>query len=106
MSLLKRLYIFILLFISPNDAILCKVGRLFSGVAILSAVAPLLSNPVYRKLYDLTLDTFPSAFLLLSASIALMQFCGNFVVFTQRKRIKRGNPGGHNIKLDETAVAL
>ncbi len=45
------------------------VGKVYSAVGIVGALLPIASNPSYRELYDATLDSFPSAFLLFSASL-------------------------------------
>lgn len=55
----------------------------------------------HRGLYDKTIDTFPSAYLLLAAAIILVLAVSNFAVYTQRsnmlvdrkgKRIKDEDP--------------
>ena len=33
-----------------------EVGKLYSAIAFLAAVMPMLSNPAFRKLYDVTLE--------------------------------------------------
>ena len=48
-----------------------------------------------RSLYDRTLETFPSAFLVLAGSIGLLLSVLNLFLFTQRKRLlfdRFGNP--------------
>ena len=36
-----------------------EVGKVFSAVALLAALMPLFSNPMGKKLYNATIDTFP-----------------------------------------------
>ena len=50
---------------------------------------PMLGNPVFRELYNFTLDSFPSAFIILAASGLTLAAIMNFVVFTQRWRIDK-----------------
>ena len=46
-----------------------EVGSVFSAVAILSALMPMVGGPVFRGLYNSTIETLPSAFLLLGRAI-------------------------------------
>ena len=36
-----------------------EVGKVFSAVALLAAIMPLVSSPLGKKLYNATIDTFP-----------------------------------------------
>ncbi len=45
--------------------LLNQVGKIFSAVAVIAAVFPMISDPIYKKLYNATLSTFPAAFFLL-----------------------------------------
>ena len=79
-----------------------ETGKMFSALAILSALMPLLSNPVFRGLYNKTLDTFPAAEILLATAILFTSTVGNFVVYTQKWRIRktfeeREESKGHNV---------
>ena len=64
-------------------------GKVFSALAILAAIMPIIGNPAFRQLYNKTLDTFPSAEILLAAAILATSAFLNFVVFTQRWRINK-----------------
>lgn len=83
-----------------------EVGKSFSAIAFLAALIPMLSSPTFRcvkvdlfkecvctfkflsrTLYDSTIETFPSAFMLLGAAIALVLTALNFVVYTQRRNM-------------------
>ena len=56
-------------------------------LGILAAIIPMAANGIVRTLYNQTLDTFPAAEILLTASIMLVASALNFVLFTQNWRI-------------------
>ncbi len=64
-----------------------QVGTVFTVIALFAATVPLASNPAFRELYDATIETYPSAFLLLGAAIGLALAAANFFVFTQRRKL-------------------
>ncbi len=64
-----------------------QIGSVFSMIALFAATMPLASNPTFRELYEATIDTFPSAFLLLGASIGLVLAFANVGIFTQRRKL-------------------
>ena len=68
--------------VGPNE-----VGKIYSAVSMFSAVMPILSNPAFRGLYDLTLDTFPAAFIFLGAAVMALCSILNFFIFSQRKNM-------------------
>ena len=39
-----------------------EVGKIFSAVALLSAVMRLIASPMGKKLYNATIDTFPGMY--------------------------------------------
>ena len=43
-----------------------EIGKIYASVGIVASIAPLLSNPAYRTLYNLTIDNFPGAIFLLA----------------------------------------
>ena len=61
-----------------------EVQSVFSAIAFLSGLMPIASNPAFRQLYDRTLDTFPGAFLIMSAAIGLVLAVANFYLYTHR----------------------
>ena len=61
-----------------------EVGKIFSAVAIITAVAPLASNIAMRKLYSATLDTYPQAFMLYTGALFLLATALNFYLWTNR----------------------
>ena len=69
-----------------------EIGKMFSFYAILGSVVPFIANPAYRQLYNLTLDTFPSAILLLTASVFLLTIVLNIVMYWQKWRIDNFAP--------------
>ena len=62
-----------------------EVGKIFSAVAIIAAIAPLISNVILRKLYNATIDVFPQAFLVLAGVLYLTATLGNAFLFTRRE---------------------
>ena len=49
-----------------------EIGRIFSVLALFSSVGTSLVSGAWQKLYSLTLDTFPGAFLLLAAAMLII----------------------------------
>ncbi|XP_059097126.1 lysosomal proton-coupled steroid conjugate and bile acid symporter SLC46A3-like [Tigriopus californicus] len=66
--------------ISPDE-----VGKLYSFIAVIAAIMPILSNPAFRQLYNATLKTFPSAFLLFGAALSVIVVYLNFFIYSGRK---------------------
>ena len=64
-----------------------ETGKMFSALAVIAAIVPMISFPAVRLLYNETLDTFPAAEILLSASILIVGTLVNFLIYTQRWRI-------------------
>ena len=64
-----------------------ETGKIFSALAIVSAVVPFAGNPAFRKLYSNTIDTFPSAEILLASAVALLTAVLNFILYTQKHRM-------------------
>ena len=64
-----------------------EIGKMFSFYAILGSIVPFVANPGYRQLYNLTLDIFPSAILLLTASVFLLTIVLNGFMYWQKWRI-------------------
>jgi len=63
-----------------------EVGKVFSILAVIASVAPIGGNPVFRQLYNKTLDTFPGAiFLLFAALLALAGMVNLFLYFMRGK---------------------
>ena len=46
-----------------------EIGTVFSVIAAVQAMMPILASPLYGFLYKQTLTTFPGAFLLLNVSL-------------------------------------
>eukprot|EP00095_Tigriopus_kingsejongensis_P000772 maker-scaffold67_size430214-snap-gene-1.17 protein:Tk00772 transcript:maker-scaffold67_size430214-snap-gene-1.17-mRNA-1 annotation:"solute carrier family 46 member 3-like isoform x1" len=67
-----------------------EIGKAFSGVAILTSVCMAISQPVYRLLYDATLDGFPGAIYVLTALVLAVASVVNVYMFTQRRHIQVG----------------
>ena len=49
-------------------------------------------NPIFRELYNHTLDTFPSAVYLLCAALLVVASVGNLTIFIKRKSIEMKSP--------------
>ena len=49
-----------------------EIGRIFSVLALFSSVGTSLVSGAWQKLYNLTVDTFPGAFLILAASLLII----------------------------------
>jgi len=64
-----------------------EVGKAFSILAVVAALGPVAGNPVFRQLYNATIDTFPGSIFLLAASITLVAMAGNFFIYTKRDKL-------------------
>jgi MFS family permease len=64
-----------------------EVGKVFSILAVVAALAPVAGNPIFRQLYNATIDTFPGAFFLLGASLMLVATLSNALIYTQRYKL-------------------
>jgi hypothetical protein len=69
-----------------------EVGKIFSAVAIIAALAPLASNLIMRKLYNATLATFPQAFIMFTGSLYVVAALGNLFLFTRRSSMQGIKP--------------
>ncbi len=64
-------------FIEPDE-----VGKVFSLLAIISAVGPMAGNPVFRQLYYYTISIYPGAmFLCFAALLFVAMSAAGFVYF-------------------------
>ena len=70
---------------------------------------PLAASPAFRSLYDRTLETFPSAFIVLAGSIGLVLAALNLFLFTQRSKLlfdRYGRPiNGYQPEKEEEVVS-
>ena len=64
-----------------------EVGKVFSLLALVAAIGPVIGNPIFRQLYNNTIDTFPGSIYLLAAAMLLMATTGNFFIYTQRHQL-------------------
>jgi MFS family permease len=63
-----------------------EVGKMFSLIAVLSALLPFAGIPAFRQLYNQTISTFPPAIFLFFASLqALAVLCNLFIYLTWNK---------------------
>ena len=67
-----------------------EVGKTFSILAVIAALAPVAGNPLFRQLYDATLDSFPGAIFHLAGAFCLTAALGNLYLYFQRDEIKNG----------------
>ena len=70
-------------------------GKVFSALALLAAFVPLISSPAFTTLYNSTLDTFPGAFLLLSASAYFLAVVIILFIWSQRDNMLVDRFGNH-----------
>ena len=69
-------------FIEPDE-----VGKVFSLLAIISAVGPMVGNPVFRQLYNYTLSIYPGAMFLCFAAFLFIAVCAMGFVYFKRYEI-------------------
>ena len=67
----------------PKD----ETGKMYSVLGIIAAIVPIISNGVVRTIYNLTLDNFPAAEIIVTAGVLLLAACLNFLIYTQKWRI-------------------
>jgi MFS transporter, PCFT/HCP family, solute carrier family 46, member 3 len=65
-----------------------EVGKVYSFLAVLASLAPVAGNPLFRQLYNATLDTFPGAIFLLYGAILLCSAIGNLYLYFMRHEMK------------------
>jgi predicted outer membrane lipoprotein len=69
-------------FIEPDE-----VGKVFSLLAIISAVGPMVGNPVFRQLYNYTLSIYPGSMFLCFAALLFVAMCANGFIYFQHSEI-------------------
>jgi hypothetical protein len=65
-----------------------EVGNLYAVISLIMTTIGMVANPIYRGLYDATLETLPSSFLLLSSGFFLLSSLISLVLFTQRRKME------------------
>ena len=68
-----------------------EIGKILSAFALIAAIVPMIALPAVQTFYNKTLDIFPAAEVLLTASIVLVATFLNFLIYTQRWRISAFN---------------
>ena len=63
---------------------------MFSVLAVVTCLGPIAGNPLFRQLYNFTLNDFPGAIYILFAALQFVALCGNFFVFMTRNKVKGG----------------
>ena len=76
-----------------------EVPKMYGFLNVITNTASLVGIPLYRGIYDATLETFPGAFLMLSASLLTCAAFVYFVLVTQRAKIDKVN---HNKESEGT----
>ena len=64
-----------------------ETGKMYSVFSILAAIIPMISNGVLRTVYNLTLDNFPAAEIIVTAGVLLLAAGLNFLIYTQKWRM-------------------
>ena len=78
-----------------------EVGKVFSLLAVISAVAPMIGNPIFRQLYNFTLAIYPGAMFLILAAFLFVAVCANAFVYFKRSEMKSGQePAANDIQED------
>ena len=66
-----------------------EIGTVFSVIAAVQAMMPILASPLYGFLYKQTLASFPGAFLLLNVSLYFV--VGLLIIWVYRAMTSNGN---------------
>jgi hypothetical protein len=64
-----------------------EIGKVFSILAVVASVAPIGGNPVFRQLYNSTLNVFPGAVFLLFAALFFLAGTVNLFLYFMRDKI-------------------
>ncbi|XP_059092418.1 proton-coupled folate transporter-like isoform X1 [Tigriopus californicus] len=67
-----------------------EIGKAFAGVSILTAMVMAVSQPIYRHLYDATLDVFPGSIFMVTASALAVASLVNYFLVSKRRSIQVG----------------
>jgi hypothetical protein len=65
-----------------------EIGKIYSLLAVISAVAPMIGNPVFRQIYNFTLNSYPGAVFFIFAGTVAIAVASNVVVFLNRNHLK------------------
>lgn len=65
-----------------------EVGKVFSFLAVLASLAPVAGNPMFRQLYNATLNSQPGAIFFLFGAILLCSALGNLYLYFMRHEMK------------------
>ena len=68
-----------------------EIGRIFSVLALFSSVGTSLVSGAWQKLYNITLDTFPGAFLSLAAALLIITIPVHLIMKRLVKTFKENN---------------
>ena len=66
-----------------------EIGRIYSVLALFSSLAASLIRLAWQKLYNVTLDTFPGAFLVVAAALLLITIPLHLVMKKVMKYFKK-----------------
>ena len=81
-----------------------EVGKAFSVLGVLGALFPVITKPFYSYLYKTTLETFPGAFFVLSASlyilVLLLLIYTHFGMKRQEFMIEDKNTNGRKMSIN------
>ncbi len=80
-------------FIEPDE-----VGKVFSLLAIISAVGPMAGNPVFRQLYNYTISIYPGAMFLCFAALLFVAMCATGFVYFKSSEIDQCQEQKTNIQ--------
>ena len=79
-----------------------EIGKLYSVLGITGSLIPILANPAFRQLYNLTISTFPRSVLVLSAAVGLVCLVCNIFIYTQKEAMQancgEGEKDGESIE--------
>lgn len=64
-----------------------EIGKIYAAVGIIAALAPGAASPIFNLLYNKTLDTFPGAYIILTASVSLVQSILYFVLYKNKHQM-------------------
>ena len=62
-----------------------ELGKILTGIAVVTGAIPFLKTPAFTELYKATLGVFPGSIFVLSGACLLIAFDLNAIFYMQRK---------------------
>ena len=81
-----------------------EIGRIFSVLAIFSAITGSVVGAAFQMIYNKTLDTFPGAYLLGTSGLALAAIPTNMLMFKLLRTFKKNETIEMETRKEESSL--